>query len=84
MKGLAVFTEFDHAAGQMNFQLGTFAPNHPSHASMRFPGFFMYAVEAKLEYVEAGRVQASAVETLWYSPRFLQVVKVVREASSPS
>ena len=40
---VAVYTEFSHAAGKTNFQLGTFAANHPSHANVRFPGFFMYA-----------------------------------------
>lgn len=41
--GLGVLTSFVHAEGRMNFQLGVFAPGHPSHANMRFPGFFMYA-----------------------------------------
>ena len=41
--GTAVYTEFTHAAGKMNFQLGTFSANHPSHANVRFPGFFMHA-----------------------------------------
>ena len=138
VNGLAVYTEFRHAGGQMNFQLGTFAPKHPSHANMRFPGFFMHAayldkplevgqrftwewpwqlpdggvragrvkryvgevkewentpapigtyvaarIETTLSYIEDGRVQASAKETLWYSPRFSQVVKVVREGKTP-
>ena len=26
-----------------NFNLGTYAAGHPSHANIRFPGFFMYA-----------------------------------------
>lgn len=38
-----VETGFRHSGGKMDFQLGTFAAGHPSHASMRFPGFFMYA-----------------------------------------
>lgn len=41
--GTAVYTEFTHAGGKMNFQLGTFVANHPSHANVRFPGFFMHA-----------------------------------------
>lgn len=41
--GIAVHTEFRHARGKMNFQLGMFSPNHPSHANTRFPGFFMHA-----------------------------------------
>ena len=39
---LAVKTEFRHAGGEMNFDLGVFAPAHPSHANVRFPGFFLY------------------------------------------
>jgi hypothetical protein len=41
VNGITVYTEFRHASGKMNFQLGTFAANHPSHANTRFPGFFM-------------------------------------------
>jgi len=40
---LGVQTDFRHAGGQSAFNLGVFAPGHPSHASTRFPGFFMYA-----------------------------------------
>jgi hypothetical protein len=40
--GIGVLTEFVHAAGKMEFHLGTFAAWHPSHANVRFPGFFMY------------------------------------------
>lgn len=40
--GTAVYTEFRHAGGKMNFQLGMFAANHASHANVRFPGFFMH------------------------------------------
>jgi hypothetical protein len=39
----SVATHFLYAGGEMNFRLGTFAANHPSHANTRFPGFFMYA-----------------------------------------
>jgi hypothetical protein len=45
--GIGVLTDFVHAAGKMNFHLGTFAPSHPSHANTRFPGFFMYAAYLK-------------------------------------
>jgi hypothetical protein len=41
--GIGVLTDFVHAGGKMNFHLGTFAADHPSHANTRFPGFFMYA-----------------------------------------
>lgn len=40
---LGVKTNFRHAGGQSEFNLGIFAANHPSHANTRFPGFFMYA-----------------------------------------
>jgi len=45
--GIGVLTDFVHAAGKMNFHLGTFAPSHPSHENTRFPGFFMYAAYLK-------------------------------------
>lgn len=41
--GIGVITDFVHAGGRMNFHLGTFASGHPSHANVRFPGFFMHA-----------------------------------------
>jgi hypothetical protein len=139
-----VNARFGHAAGQMSFQLGTFAAGHPSHANTRFPGFFMYAayldrplelgrryawewpwqlpggevragrvkryvgevvewgslpaplsaeapgntfvtwrIDGTLSYIEDGTVRASASETLWYAPRYLQVVRVVREGKTP-
>jgi hypothetical protein len=40
---LGVRTDFRHAGGQSAFNLGVFAPGHPSHANTRFPGFFLYA-----------------------------------------
>lgn len=135
---LGVQTEFQHANGKSNFHLGRFAPNHPSHANVRFPGFFMHAayielplepgqrlswqwpwqladgrtregrikryegrvagwenikvpaglysaarIEATLQYVDEGKVQASAKETLWYAPKVFQVVKIVREGRTP-
>lgn len=43
VKGTAVYTEFRHAGGKSNFQLGMFQAGHPSHANTRFPGFFLYA-----------------------------------------
>jgi hypothetical protein len=49
---LVVNTEFHHGAGNTSgFVLGTLTARHPSHASMRFPGFFMYPVylDAPLE-----------------------------------
>ena len=45
--GIGVLTDFVHAGGKMNFHLGTFAPDHPSHENTRFPGFFMYAAYLK-------------------------------------
>lgn len=45
---LGVRTDFRHAGGQSAFNLGVFAPGHPSHASTRFPGFFMYAAYLEL------------------------------------
>lgn len=135
---IEVQTEFHHAGGTSNFRLGTFAPNHPSHVQVRFPGFFMHAaylelplqqgmpvewgwawqlpdqgvrdgrlkryrgvvsgwetisvpagrfraarIEADLYYVDQGRIQASAKETLWYAPDVRQFVKVVREGRTP-
>ncbi|HUQ26169.1 MAG TPA: hypothetical protein VM140_10890 [Burkholderiales bacterium] len=139
-----VDTDFQYAGGKMNFRLGALAAGHPSHASTRFPGFFMYVaylhepldegravswewpwqlpggqtrpgrvkrfvgevkawenlsmppsanapanilntarIEGMLSYIEDGVQRASASETLWYAPRFLQVVKIVREGRSP-
>jgi hypothetical protein len=135
---IEVQTEFRHAGGTSKFRLGTFAPNHPSHVQVRFPGFFMHAaylklpleqgtpvewgwawqlpdnrvrdgrlkryrgvvagwetvavpagrfraarIDADLYYVDEGRIQASARETLWYAPDVRQFVKVVREGRTP-
>jgi hypothetical protein len=44
---IGVLTNFLYTGGKMNFHLGTFAPNHPSHENTRFPGFFMYAAYLK-------------------------------------
>ncbi len=47
-------------------------------------GVFTAAViEADLLYIEAGKVQARARETLWYVPKLAQVVKVLREGRTP-
>jgi len=40
-------------------------------------------IEAELLYVENGKVQARARETLWYVPKLSQVVKVVRDGRTP-
>ena len=47
-------------------------------------GVFTAAViEAELLYLEEGKVQARARETLWYVPKLAQVVKVLREGRTP-
>jgi len=40
-------------------------------------------IEAELSYVEDGKLQARARETLWYVPKLTQVVKVLREGRTP-
>jgi hypothetical protein len=40
-------------------------------------------IEADLQYIEGGKVQARARETIWYAPKLFQVVKVVREGRTP-
>ena len=40
---IGVHTDFVYAGGKTYFHLGNFAAGDPSHASTRFPGFFMYA-----------------------------------------
>ena len=40
-------------------------------------------IEAELSYIDAGKVQAKARETLWYVPKLSQVVKVVRDGRTP-
>ena len=52
--GLAVQTEFRHSKGQMSFRLGTYAAGHPSHAQVRFPGFFLHGAYLELP-LEKGR-----------------------------
>jgi hypothetical protein len=140
----SVDTDFTYRGGSMNFNLGVFAAGHPSHANVRFPGFFMHAayldrplaigqrftwewpwqlpggqvragrikrydavvkewqtlpaypsvkapsdtfvvarIEATLSYLEGGEQRARAHEVLWYAPRYLQVVKVIREGHTP-
>lgn len=39
---IVVQTDFRHAKGKLQFELGTVGRGHPSHANTRFPGFFMY------------------------------------------
>jgi len=59
--------------------------NLPAPPSAKAPSdiFRVARIEAVLSYIEDGRVQAMAAETLWYAPRFMQVVKVVREGKTP-
>jgi hypothetical protein len=45
--------------------------------------FTAAVIEADLRYIEGGKVQASARETLWYVPKLAQVVKVLREGRTP-
>ena len=40
-------------------------------------------IEADLLYIDQGKVQARARETLWYAPKLSQVVKVLREGRTP-
>jgi hypothetical protein len=58
--GIGVLTDFVHAGGKMNFHLGTFAANHPSHENTRFPGFFMYAA-----YLKQPLAAGQAVSFAW-------------------
>jgi hypothetical protein len=45
--------------------------------------FSAAVIEAELSYIEEGKVQAQARETLWYAPKLSQVVKVVRDGRTP-
>lgn len=45
--------------------------------------FTAAVIEADLSYIEGGKVQARARETLWYAPKLSQLVKVVREGRTP-
>ena len=45
--------------------------------------FSAAVIEAELSYLEEGKVQARARETLWYAPTLSQVVKVVRDGRTP-
>lgn len=56
---LGVKTDFRHAGGQSAFNLGVFAPGHPSHANTRFPGFFMYAAYLDLPLQAGHKVSFS-------------------------
>ena len=55
--GLAVQTEFRHSKGQMSFRLGTYAAGHPSHAQVRFPGFFMHGAYLDLPLAKGRRME---------------------------
>ena len=55
--GLAVQTEFRHSKGQMSFRLGTYAAGHPSHAQVRFPGFFMHGAYLELPLDKGRRME---------------------------
>lgn len=55
--GLAVQTEFRHSKGQMAFRLGTYAAGHPSHAQVRFPGFFMHGAYLELPLDKGRRME---------------------------
>ena len=63
--GIVVHTEFRHSKGKMNFNLGTFEAGHPSHANVRFPGFFMHPAYFK-EQLQVG--QKLAWEWPWQLP----------------
>lgn len=58
---LAVLTEFRHAGGEMDFNLGVFTPGHPSHANVRFPGFFLYPA-----YLAAGVEPSQWIGWEWW------------------
>ena len=40
-------------------------------------------IEGTLLYIEDGQQRAAAAETIWYAWRFMQVVKIVREGTTP-
>ena len=40
-------------------------------------------IDADLYYIQAGKVQAQAKETIWFAPKAFQVVKVVRDGGTP-
>ncbi len=40
-------------------------------------------IVADLYYIEAGKIQAQARETIWYAPKAFQTVKVVRDGATP-
>lgn len=83
---LGVRTDFRHASGQSEFNLGVFAPNHPSHANTRFPGFFMYAA-----YLDLPLQVGQKVEFGWHwqgkSPgsmkRFQGIVTAMEDVQLP-
>ena len=48
-----------------------------------FPMASMLRIEGALSYIEDGRVQASARETLWYAGKAAQLVRIEREGRTP-
>ena len=83
---LGVRTDFRHAGGQSAFNLGVFAPGHPSHANTRFPGFFMYASYLDLP-LQPGQKVAFGWHWQGKSPgsqkRFQGVVAAMEEVRLP-
>lgn len=59
--------------------------NLPAADSLRHPGGVLPTarLEARLQYVEDGKVLAEAKETFWVAPRYGQIVKLVREGRTP-
>lgn len=59
--------------------------NLPAAPIAKAPGnhFPTARIEGTLLYIEDGVQRASAAETIWYSARFLQIVKIVREGKTP-
>jgi hypothetical protein len=45
--------------------------------------FAVVRIDAILSYVEDGVVRATAVERFWYAPRYMQIVRIVREGKTP-
>lgn len=83
---LGVRTDFRHAGGQSEFNLGVFAPGHPSHANTRFPGFFMYAAYLELP-LQAGQKVSFGWHWQGKSPgsmkRFQGVVTAMEDVQLP-
>jgi hypothetical protein len=45
--------------------------------------FAVARIDATLSYIEDGVERAVAVERFWYAPRFMQIVRIVREGKTP-